>query len=171
MAPLVAPLAGLLGSFTEPQFATWFRAVFVVAALLLLLILVGIGWRHVRVRTPLEEPDTRRPSGAGLSPGFWALGLALVLGTTATLNLVVDPYGMYGSGILAPVSMQMRRLKAEAYAALPNVPQVVVLGSSIGHPISPAPPSAAVASTTSSSRRSSCDRHEGASCRRCSSCN
>jgi len=136
MAALVARLSGSLDHLGEARFAAGFRALFIATSLALLLIIVGVAWWRGR-RQPGAATTTESFDGAAMSGAGWVVGLVLILGSAATLNLVVDPYGMYGSGILAPVSMQMRRLKTEAYTALPRAPQVVVLGSSIAHPISP----------------------------------
>lgn len=137
MAPLVDLASGILATSGERRFVAAFSAALLIAALLLLLTLVAIAWARSRRRSAGRQPTPGSHAETTLATPFWWLGLFLALASVAGLNLVVDPYGMYGSGVLAPISMQMRRLKAEAYAALTEAPQVVVLGSSVAHSISP----------------------------------
>jgi hypothetical protein len=62
---------------------------------------------------------------------------AAVVAVVAGFNAVVDPYGTVGTGLFPTVTWSDRALKADLARALPQPPQVVILGSSRAMKVEP----------------------------------
>jgi hypothetical protein len=60
-----------------------------------------------------------------------------VVAVAAGFNAMVDPYGTVGTGLLPTVTWSDRALKADLARALPEPPQVVILGSSRAMKVEP----------------------------------
>ena len=63
---------------------------------------------------------------------------AFLVALTVGLNLVVDPLGIYGTGVLPPIGSQTQRQKLLLYQQAVPFPEVVVLGSSRSFYMEPA---------------------------------
>ena len=58
------------------------------------------------------------------------IAAALVAAAVATLNVLVDPYGVIGLGLMPTATTTDRTVKADLVQALKRPPQLIVLGSS-----------------------------------------
>jgi hypothetical protein len=66
-------------------------------------------------------------------PVFWKYMLAVLfvlLLVVAILNLVVDPFSIYGTGLLPPLEINRYQLKLEMFLELDPPPEALVIGSS-----------------------------------------
>lgn len=64
---------------------------------------------------------------------FIAVFLACVISgivATATVNILVDPLQIFGTGLVAPASVNDRDIKARLFSSIAPAPRILVLGSS-----------------------------------------
>jgi hypothetical protein len=96
-------------------------------------------WRDAIARPPASAAETSLAVGERVRRFALALlltGLGLVLAVGA-LNAIVDPLGIVGTGLFPTKVMADRQIKADLVAALPEVPQVVIFGSSRAWKLNP----------------------------------
>jgi hypothetical protein len=76
---------------------------------------------------PLVNPP---PEGEERSLALWTVGVFLaVILSVAGVNLLVDPYGAFGTGLLPPITWQDREEKARLFEKEPSR-ELLILGSS-----------------------------------------
>ncbi|HEY6547472.1 MAG TPA: hypothetical protein VI589_06190, partial [Vicinamibacteria bacterium] len=81
------------------------------------------------VKTEPSSPPAARP---------WGLGFLATLGVLLAVTVLVNPRGYYPLRLLRPRIEMLRPFRADSYAALPQRPDLVVLGSSRAFTLSPA---------------------------------
>jgi hypothetical protein len=82
------------------------------------------------------DPTPPRGSARGFLIGL-VLGLLVLSGSVTTLNVLADPYGYAGSGLVATAILSDRPIKACLEQRLPVAPSLVVLGSSRAEKVEP----------------------------------
>lgn len=68
----------------------------------------------------------------------WATGFLIALVTVSGFIVYVDPYDFYGTDAYESSLLRVRGFKADTYADLPQVPNIVITGSSHAFRFSPA---------------------------------
>jgi len=84
--------------------------------------------------------DIPDPGAAGHTRFLTAFLLTFFVGIAviAGLNIAVDPFGYFGTGVLPPLVLDDRDQKATALGNLPQQPATLILGSSRSYQLSPA---------------------------------
>jgi len=83
---------------------------------------------------PAAEIDVRRPVPGGVRWGRFVVGAivaaAVLVAVVVALNLLTDPWGVFGIGIFPPRVNQDRSTKADLLTQLKQPPELLVYGSS-----------------------------------------
>ena len=83
---------------------------------------------------PAAEVDVQRPARAGVRWGRFVVGAivaaAVLVAVVVALNLLTDPWGVFGIGIFPPRVNQDRSTKADLLTQLKQPPELLVYGSS-----------------------------------------
>ncbi|HEX9744039.1 MAG TPA: hypothetical protein VGB30_01295 [bacterium] len=56
--------------------------------------------------------------------------LLIILGIAAGANLIVDPFSIYGNGLVGKAEVNVYRVKLDLYSQLEQPPEALILGSS-----------------------------------------
>jgi hypothetical protein len=83
----------------------------------------------------LVQASRRAPDGAPAPPRL-LVASAVALGLVASVNLVVNPFGIYAPNVFEPMVLHSRADKVQLLEAAPP-PEVLILGSSATFPMAP----------------------------------
>ncbi len=137
--PIITFAKSIVSSFDDyAGFITGIKNGFTTISVLLFLALIGVlklgAWNRSRssaAEIPLSKPITTRYLLRFMTP------LLLIFCAAASLNIYVNPRGMYNTNYYLPWGVDARETKTNLYDALPGTPEVVILGSSRAFTIAP----------------------------------